>query len=340
MNGFFEWLYNALAGSRAPLVAGAIALVVTAASTPLVMRLALKAGAVDDPNRDDRRVHKEPIPKWGGIAIYAGILVSLGIMIPLANPITLFPAYLIGILVVGAFVVGMGALDDLKDFSSKIQLGYLVAAGVGVQLFSDRFGQVQIKGFSVPWEGADPWFSLGLFAIPLTAVYIFFVSKTMDTIDGIDGLASGIAAIAATTLAIIATYEGQPRVALVAAAVAGACGGFLFHNFNPARIFMGTGGAQLLGFILAALSTVGALKTAAALAILIPLLVFGVPLFDALFVIARRAMSGDPITQADKRHLHHTLLRSGLNQRQTVMVLYVAAATLCGLLVILVITRS
>jgi UDP-GlcNAc:undecaprenyl-phosphate/decaprenyl-phosphate GlcNAc-1-phosphate transferase len=340
LNGFIEWLYNSLAGTRAPLVSGAIALIVTACATPLVMKTAVKAGAVDDPKRDDRRVHKEPIPKWGGIAIYMGILAALAIMIPLANPVTLFPAYLIGILVVGAGVVAMGALDDLRDFSSKVQMGYLLAAGLAIQLFHDGWGQVQIKGFSVPWQGADPWMALGLFAIPVTAVYIFFISKTMDTIDGIDGLASGIAAIAATTLAIIATYEGQPRVAIIAAAVAGSCGGFLFHNFNPARIFMGTGGAQLLGFILAALSTVGALKTAATLAILIPLLVFGVPLFDALFVIARRAMSGDPITQADKRHLHHTLLRSGLNQRQTVMVLYVAAATLCGLLVIMVITRS
>jgi UDP-GlcNAc:undecaprenyl-phosphate GlcNAc-1-phosphate transferase len=171
-------------------------------------------------------------------------------------------------------------------------------------------------------------------------VYIFVVTKTMDTIDGLDGLASGIAAISAATLSVIATYSGQPRVALVAAAVAGAAIGFLRHNYNPARIFMGTGGAQLLGFCLACLSIVGALKTAAAVAVIVPVLAFGVPIFDAFFVIIRRLISRQPITQADKRHLHHTLMSKGLNQRQTVLVLYTIAFALGGTLIWVVTRRG
>jgi len=133
-----------------------------------------------------------------------------------------------------------------------------------------------------------------------------------------------------------AMYQELPRVALIAAAIAGASIGFLRHNYNPAKIFMGTGGAQLLGFTLACISIVGVMKTAAALAVLVPVFAFGIPIFDAVFVIIRRILSRQPITQADKRHLHHTLLGRGLSQRQAVWVLYIAAMTLCGALLVVV----
>ena len=127
-------------------------------------------------------------------------------------------------------------------------------------------------------------------------------------------------------------------MALIAAALAGSSMGFLRHNYNPATIIMGTGGAQLLGFVLAALSIVGAFKTAAAVALVIPIFVFGVPLFDAAQVVIRRRLSGVPITQADKRHIHHQLLNRGLSQRQAVWVLYVAATILAALLIFVVLT--
>jgi UDP-GlcNAc:undecaprenyl-phosphate GlcNAc-1-phosphate transferase len=173
-------------------------------------------------------------------------------------------------------------------------------------------------------------------AVLITAIYIFIVTKTMDTIDGVDGLAAGIATISAATLVIIAVYGHQPRPALVAAAIAGASLGFLRHNYNPAKIIMGTGGAYILGFMLACMSIVGAFKTAAAIALVVPVCVFGVPLFDALQVMIRRKMSGVPITQPDKRHVHHALLSKGLTQRQTVLVLYAAALLLCGVLLIVI----
>jgi UDP-GlcNAc:undecaprenyl-phosphate GlcNAc-1-phosphate transferase len=323
----------ALDGFRAPLLAGLIALAVSWVLTPVVRNLAIRKGAVDDPKRDDRRIHKEPLPRWGGLAIYAGMVASLAVVLPLAYRDTRsFPNYLIGLVLIGGMLVLVGALDDLYQYKAKIQALLLLGAGVAVQFFSGPVGRVQISTIGVPLSSPPTYVALGLFAIPVTAIYIFVVTKTMDTIDGVDGLASGIATISAATLTIIAAYGGQPRVAIIAAAIAGASIGFLKHNYNPAKIIMGTGGAYILGFSLACLSIVGALKTAAAVSLVIPLLVFGVPIFDAFFVITRRLLSGQPITQADKRHVHHTLLGRGLSQRQTVWVLYVAAATLCAVL--------
>jgi UDP-GlcNAc:undecaprenyl-phosphate GlcNAc-1-phosphate transferase len=322
-----------LSGFRVPLAAGAVALTVSWLLTPWVRSFAINKGAIDDPNRDDRRIHKEPLPRWGGLAIYAGIVIALLLVLPLAyrgeNP---FPPYLIGMILIGGLLVVVGALDDLYQYKAKVQALLLLGAGVLVQLPYSSVGRIQIETLGIPLSNPPAHVTLGILAIPLSAIYIFVVTKTMDTIDGVDGLASGIATIAATTLTIIAAYGGMPRVAIIGATVAGASLGFLKHNYNPAKIIMGTGGAYILGFTLACASIVGALKTAAAVSLIVPVLVFGVPIFDAFFVVTRRLLSGVPITQADKRHLHHTLLKSGLSQRQTVWVLYAAAITLCAVL--------
>ncbi|MBS1706332.1 MAG: undecaprenyl/decaprenyl-phosphate alpha-N-acetylglucosaminyl 1-phosphate transferase [Armatimonadetes bacterium] len=337
------WIASAAAGSpldgfRFPLLAAAVAMAISWGLTPVIRKFAIKQGAIDDPARDDRRVHKEPTPRWGGMAIYLGLLGSLAIVLPFAYPQRPFPTYLLAVLILGALITVNGALDDLYQFSAKIQALILLAVGIAVQFFFDPVGRVQIQGMVFP--AGSQWTSFGWIAIPLTAFYIFIVTKTMDTIDGLDGLTAGIASISAATLSVIGTMSGQPRVALVAAAVAGASIGFLKHNYNPARIFMGTGGAQFLGFMLACMSIVGAMKTAAALAILVPIFVFGVPIFDAGFVILRRLLSGQPITQADKRHVHHTLMSQGLNQRQAVWILYAVAMVLCGTLLMVVKLRG
>jgi UDP-GlcNAc:undecaprenyl-phosphate/decaprenyl-phosphate GlcNAc-1-phosphate transferase len=340
-----------LAGYRYPILVGLIALAITWFLTPLVRKLAIRQGAVDDPTRDDRRVHKEPTPRWGGLAIYAGIFGSLAIALPFAYSIQPFPTYFIALLVLGALIVIMGALDDLFQYRASVQALFLIAMAVIVQFWYGESGRVQIAGIGMPFA-EHGWLDFGWAAVPITALYIFVVTKTMDTIDGIDGLTAGIAAIAATTISIIATtfvlgggevarelgraYQELPRIALIAAAIAGASIGFLRHNYNPARIFMGTGGAQLLGFMLACISIVGVMKTAATLALIVPILVFGVPIIDAAQVVIKRLRSGQPITQADKRHLHHSLLRKGLTQRQAVWVLYLVAMVLCGALLIAV----
>jgi UDP-GlcNAc:undecaprenyl-phosphate GlcNAc-1-phosphate transferase len=330
-----------LKGFRYPLLAALIALIVSWLLTPWVRSLAIAKGAVDDPKIDDRRMHYEPTPRWGGLAIYAGLLASLLVVLPFAYGASnvRFPIWLIGLILVGGALVVVGALDDLYQYKAKIQALLLLTAGFVIQLFAGPEGRIQIATLGIPFGGGAYWKLLPLFTAPLTAFYIFVVTKTMDTIDGIDGLAAGLATISAATLTIIAVYGGQPRVALVAAALAGAALGFLKHNYNPARIFMGTGGAYVLGFTLACLSIVGALKTAAAASLIIPALVFGVPIFDAFFVIVRRIASGQPITQADKRHVHHTLIKRGLSQKQTVWVLYLVTAVLC-VTALLVIRRN
>lgn len=302
--------------------------------TPVVRKLAIKQGVVDDPNQDDRRVHTVPTPRWGGLAIYAGIVISAVITFLVAHrPVG---NYIWGILLISSILMVVGALDDLYQYKAKIQALVLLLAGVAIQFFDDggKNARVHIYGFDNPFTGN--YVHLIWLGIPLTAIYIFVVTKTMDTIDGIDGLTAGIATIAAATLSLIAVYEGQGRVAILTGATCGAALGFLRHNYNPAKIFMGTGGAYVLGFTLACLSVVGTLKTAAAAAIFMPLLIFGLPIVDAIVVVIKRIRSGVPITTADKRHFHHGLLARGLSQRQTVAVLYTAAAILCviGLLLI------
>jgi len=323
-----------------------LALATTYLLTPWVRRLAIRAGVLDMP--DARRVHTEPIPRWGGLAIYIG--VAVGMLAGLARLYLLAPsdeAFLeralqfLGLLLVGTGVLIVGMLDDCKQFSALIQMGALLLAGLVVQLFG-----VQIEGFAAPIGGKFSearWIPLGAWSIPITALWLFVVSKTMDTIDGLDGLAAGVSAIAAFTLALMALQAAdlldQPYpnwlIAITAAAIAGAAGGFLRYNFNPARIFMGTGGAQFLGFMLGGLSVIGAFKTATAFAILIPVLVFGLPFLDAGLAVVRRLLSGQPIHKPDKKHIHHQLLERGLNQRQTVLILYGIATAMAVVALIL-----
>jgi UDP-GlcNAc:undecaprenyl-phosphate GlcNAc-1-phosphate transferase len=323
-----------------------LALATTYLLTPWVRRLAIRAGALDMP--DARRVHTEPIPRWGGLAIYIG--VAVGMLAGLARLYLLAPSdsvflgralQFLGLLLVGTGVLVVGMLDDRKQFSALVQMGALLLAGLVVQLFG-----VQIEGFAAPIGGKFSearWIPLGAWAIPITALWIFVVSKTMDTIDGLDGLAAGVSAIAAFALALMALQAAdlldQPYpnwlIAITAAAIAGAAGGFLRYNFNPARIFMGTGGAQFLGFMLGGLSVIGAFKTATAFAIAIPVLVFGLPFLDAGLAVVRRLLSGQPIHKPDKKHIHHQLLERGLNQRQTVLILYGIAAAMAVVALIL-----
>jgi UDP-GlcNAc:undecaprenyl-phosphate/decaprenyl-phosphate GlcNAc-1-phosphate transferase len=325
---------NMFVGLRGPFMAGAIAVAISYLLTPVVRKIAIKQGVVDDPTRDDRRVHKEPIPRWGGIAIYVAIVVSvLTTMLVRQEPILPYVSIL---LIVSGVLVLVGALDDLYQYKAKIQLAVLLVAGTVVQFFYDdtKYARIHIVGFDIPFS--DRYLELGIWGIILTTIYLFVVTKTMDTLDGIDGLTAGVSTIAAATLTIIAVYAGQPRVAIYTAAVGGAAFGFLRHNYNPAKIFMGTGGAYVLGFSLACLSVVGTLKTAAAVAIFMPMLIFGLPIFDAVMVVIKRIKNKVPITTADKRHMHHELLARGLSQRQTVWVLYTAAGILCALGLLLV----
>jgi UDP-GlcNAc:undecaprenyl-phosphate GlcNAc-1-phosphate transferase len=318
-------------GFRYALLAGFVAFLVTLLTTPVAMKLAHRFGAVDDPTRDERRVHTKITPRWGGLSVWLGIVLGAGIVLPSAYPTLPFANYVIGIFLASLAVLVLGLVDDVIQLSAKVQMVVMIGAGVLVQFFVSAVGRVQISGVNL----AGNWIEFGLWAIPLTAIYIFVVTKTMDTIDGIDGLSSGIAAISAGTISVIGVFGGQPRIALLAMAVCGACLGFLRYNYHPAKIFLG-GGAPLIGFLLGSLSVVGTMKTAATLTLLLPLFLFGIPLFDAAFVVIRRMLSGSPITSPDKRHVHHTLLNHGFTQKQTVWILYLVAFALCGAILFMV----
>ncbi len=321
--------------------AALIALIVALATTPLVMRIANKLGAVDMPG-EARRIHTTPTPRWGGLAIYLAVIVAWLIIYPRSNvvagtpmigPYTLKSVWIMGI---GLAVVLFGMLDDRFNVPAVVQAVFLV--GCGIALAHPTLGDVRVEGMSRPFSHGEPgtWIQFSeLNSVLFTAGFVFVIAKTMDTIDGIDGLAAGIAAIGSATMLILAVGT-QPLIGVLSAAAVGACLGFLRYNYHPAKIFMGTGGAQFLGFYLAAVSINGVMKTAAAVAFLVPLTIFGVQVLDAFIVVIRRMLGRVPITQADKRHVHHTLLGRGLSQRQAVWVLYLLAMALCGTAIVAV----
>ena len=296
-----------------PLFAFVIALAISYLATPQVRRLAVRLNIMVQPG--GRRVHTRPMPLWGGIAIFGAFaFTSLIAMRAGVDPSLRAP--IIGIVVSGALVLTVGLLDDMKEFSAAIQSLLIIGAAIVLMTFG-----VRIQFLSNPFR-PDMLALGGVVSWLATIIWVFAITKTVDFMDGLDGLAAGIGAIAAGILAIMAYYSVQPHVALMAAALCGACVGFLRFNFNPAKIFMGTGGSQFIGFALAAISIVGAFKIATAMAIALPILVFGVPIFDAIFVVIKRFMDKRPVHVADQSHLHHRLLRRGLSHKQVVLVIY------------------
>jgi UDP-GlcNAc:undecaprenyl-phosphate/decaprenyl-phosphate GlcNAc-1-phosphate transferase len=257
------------------------------------------------------------------LAFLAAIAVSLAVVHLCFGRAVRWPTLLagFGVFLGGTLLSLVGAWDDLKDLSAgKQMLAQIVCALIVIP-----FG-VRIEFLTDPFHPGHMIY-LGAWAYPVTLVWIVAVTNAINWIDGMDGLAAGVCAIAAMALALMAVQSSQPALALLAAALCGSLLGFLRYNFNPAKIFMG-GGALFVGFTLAAISAVGAFKVAATMAILVPILILGVPIFDTAFVIARRFMQGKPIYQADKSHLHHRLLARGFTQRQTVLILYMVSFSL------------
>lgn len=320
------------------LVAAFVAAVITAAATPGVRRWAEKIGAVDQPSA--RRINTVPMPRIGGVAICLGFLIAVLLTVTVRQFSRegqhTWSWQVVGVLVAVVCAGLIGLIDDRKDLSPRMQILGMAAAGLILVAFG-----VRIEGITNPFGGAigtqyNPlvnWHPLSSIAsVLITVLWVFTVTKTVDAIDGADGLASGVCAISAGTLALMATLlhtpEG-PTIALMAAALAGACIGFLRHNYHPAKIIMGTVGAWVLGVALAAISILGAFKVAAAVSVLVPVLVLGVPLFDYAHVITRRILERAPLTKADKRHLHHRLLALGWNQKQVVWFIYSVTIVLC-----------
>ncbi len=288
-------------------------------STPAVIALAKKTGAVDKP--DARKVHKTPIPRIGGLAIFLGFMSAIILTAILANFKGEMLFEVIGLIVSGSLMFLVGIIDDYKNLPAKVKLlGQIIAAAVLVLAFD-----VRIDFITDPF---GDYIYLEWFAIPATLFWLVGITNTVNLIDGLDGLAAGVSLIAAGTIFLVAMEQNFFLITILTAAIAGAAFGFLFYNTNPARIFMGDSGSLFLGFMLAGISVIGATKSATTIALIVPILALGLPILDTTFAIVRRYRGGQPIFKPDKGHLHHRLLNLGFSQRQAVFLMYVFSAIL------------
>ncbi len=305
----------------------AIGLVTTYIVTPLVERVARSRGLVDLP--DKRKVHQEPVPRLGGLGIFAGFAAALGFQLlaerylPWQAGIIAIDLPLAGILAGGCVIFGLGLVDDLKNlrpvvkFAGQVLAGAVVIAlGVSIEFVGNPFG--------------DGLLYLGFWAVPLTLFWMTGFANTVNFIDGLDGLAAGVCAISGATFFVFAVQTGQTTAAALSAIFIAVCVGFLKHNFHPAQIIMGDSGSMFLGFMLGAIAIQGVMKSIAAIALLVPILIMGVPIFDTAFAIVRRMKNRQPITVADRGHIHHRLLHKGFSHAQTVIVIYVWSALLAA----------
>jgi UDP-GlcNAc:undecaprenyl-phosphate GlcNAc-1-phosphate transferase len=310
----------------------------TFAVTPLVRRFVVRIGAIDYPS--DRKVHPTPTPTMGGLAMYAGFLVGLGVsrFLPFFSEMNRRSTEPLAALVTCTLMVALGAIDDkrgtsaLAKFTAQVFIaGVLVLTGV------------QLLYFWLPWFGIV---SIGSdLGVPLTILWVVLVANAVNLIDGLDGLAAGMVTIAAGGFfvymvrapSLFGSASPAPLLSMIAA---GICVGFLPWNFNPARIFMGDSGSMLLGMLLS-LATIsgfgrnpyppsGGDLAVIAIPILVPLLVLAVPLLDVVLAIVRRVRKGISIGHADKEHIHHRLMDIGHTHRGAVLLMYLWSALLSG----------
>lgn len=299
-----------------------ISTVLSFVMTPFIKKFAVKVNAVSIP-KDARRIHKKPMPLLGGLAIYFSFVI-----VTFLKKGPLLPAEK-GILIGASIIAIYGFLDDIYDLKPWQKLLFQCCAACVVIYFNVNIGLL-----TNPFTKADSFVKIGWLSYPLTIVWIVGVTNAINLIDGLDGLAAGIALISSVTICIISLMNGRMESAVLLAILGGAILGFIPFNFNPASIFMGEIGSAMLGFLLSSISIQGAVKSATAFAIAVPILALGLPIYDTLFAIVRRKLNGKPISQADRGHLHHRLLDMGLTQRQAVIIMYLISAILGAIAII------
>ena len=312
-----------------------IALAIAALVTPVVRRLAMQLGAVDAPG--GRRVHAGEIPRLGGIALivaFFGALVSLFLLdSSLAGLFFQEPKRVIGLVVGGVMVATLGVADDLRGVRAWHKLAVQAMAATVVFYAGFRIEAISLPGLRT--------MQMGVFALPVTVLWIATVVNALNLIDGLDGLAAGIAFFAALTNFIVSLIHHDLMVMLLSAALAGAVLGFLLYNFNPATIFMGDSGSMFLGFVLATSALLGhSVKSSTSVAILAPLIALGVPIMDTLLAIVRRYLERRPIFSADRGHIHHRLLDLGLTHRRAVLSLYGLSMLFCAVAIVVALGSS
>ena len=314
------------------LITVAVGFIISFAATPLVKAFAQRVGAMDVPG-EERRVHDHPIPRMGGLAIFLGFILSVILSVILFEGIT---PQLRGILIGCVFIVATGAIDDIISLNAWVKLAMQIIAAVVAVLYGV---EIQVLANPAFWSAKD-YLILGGWSIPITILWIVGITNSVNLIDGLDGLAVGVSTISSLTMLVIALVVSEyGSVAVVLAALAGACIGFMPYNLNPAKIFMGDTGSLLLGYVLATMSILGLFKFYAVVSFAVPLLAIAVPLFDTVFAFCRRLFRGQSPMHPDRGHFHHRLIDMGLSQKQAVAILYSISAIL-GLAAVVITTSG
>ncbi|MBN1384466.1 MAG: undecaprenyl/decaprenyl-phosphate alpha-N-acetylglucosaminyl 1-phosphate transferase [Elusimicrobia bacterium] len=337
-----------------------VALIVSIGLTPVAKWLAAKFKVIDNPN--ERKIHSRNMPRWGGMAIYLGFM--LGVITLYVYPrfhallafrhkvfekeelidILSLNNQFMGILIGGTIIFILGLVDDKKGVSAVPKFLIQIIAALSVINYG-----VNIPGLNLPFFGGFVNFPLWLCQI-ITVFWLIGFMNTINLIDGLDGLAAGVVAIASATFLIVAILQSDTKIilfskqlklaAILCSALTGACIGFLYHNFHPAKIFMGDSGSQFLGFMLGAITVIGTLKTTAVVALIIPITVVAFPVLDVAFSILRRYSRKTPIMTADKEHFHHRLLNLGWTHREIVLLVYVITFVLSLCAILLTVTKG
>lgn len=279
--------------------------------TPFIKMLAFKIGATDEP--DARRVNTKTMPTMGGLAIYITFIFSSLVIFRDYIPLN----YILPIISGATVIVITGVLDDIKELSPKLKLLGIVLAACIIYFWAGfKIGSIQ-----VPFLGT---LSFGWLSFPITIIWITAITNAINLIDGLDGLASGVSIIALTTTGIIAYFfihQSNFHITLTIFILLASIVGFFPYNFQPASIFLGDTGALLLGFMISVMSLQG-LKNVTFVSVITPLVILGVPITDTVFAIIRRYINNQPISSADKMHLHHRLLSLGFSHRGAVLTIY------------------
>jgi UDP-GlcNAc:undecaprenyl-phosphate GlcNAc-1-phosphate transferase len=302
--------------------------------TPLVIRLAHRFGAVAQPGL--RTIHKNPIPRIGGVAIFVAAMALIVSVLFLNNAVgkafrSAYPQILT-LLIAAAYIFAIGLMDDLRGLPARFKLlAELLAAGALC------FAGVRINNIAV----SDTWvLQLGWWGIPLTLLWITGITNAVNLSDGLDGLAAGISAVACGVIAIFALSSGDQILAVMMLALVGSLCGFLVFNWNPAKVFMGDCGSLFVGFTIAAASVMCIAKSAAFIGLALPILALGIPIFDTFFSMLRRFLERRSLFAPDRSHFHHRLLDMGLTQRHVVLTIYAATLVFTGLGLFMMVSKT
>jgi UDP-GlcNAc:undecaprenyl-phosphate GlcNAc-1-phosphate transferase len=310
------------------LLAAVTAFVTALLVTPQVRKLAFKVGALDA--MDDRRMHVEPTPRIGGIAVYLGLVFALFVSIGFALHTSLFHRAndtqdFFGLLFGGTLIMLVGVWDDIMGMKPRAKFIAQIVVAIVSMVYGFHIGDFKIPG-TLNYVVLSPWIDY-----PLTLLWYLGMMNAINFLDGLDGLLSGVTAITGLFLFAIASLHGHIGAALVLAALVGSTLGFLPYNFNPAKIFLGDTGSLFIGYVFATVSLLITAKVAITVSLIVPLVALALPVFDTAAAIFRRLRAGRAITEADRGHFHHILvLRFGLNVRQAVLLIY-AVSILLGI---------